>query len=47
MECLTIAPDTHVVQATYKLGLISNEELNKSDVQFYGYVVEIVLRRSN
>ena len=33
IECLTVAPDTHVIQATYKLGLISNEELNKSDVQ--------------
>lgn len=47
IECLTVAPDTQVVQATYKLGLISNEELNKSDVLLYGYGVEMVLRRSN
>ena len=30
---LTVAPDTHVIQATHRLGLITNEELNKSDVQ--------------
>ncbi len=30
---LTVAPDTHVIQATYRLGLITDEELNKSDVQ--------------
>lgn len=33
MECLTVAPDTHVVQATYKLGLITEEELDRNDVQ--------------
>lgn len=33
IKCLTVAPDTHVVQATYKLGLIDGEELNKRDVQ--------------
>lgn len=33
MECLTVAPDTHVVQATYRLGLITEEELGRSDVQ--------------
>lgn len=33
IECLTVAPDTHVVKATHKLGLITDEELNKSDVQ--------------
>ena len=33
MECLTVAPDTHVVQATHKLGLIDDEEFNRSDVQ--------------
>ncbi|MBR2786710.1 MAG: hypothetical protein IKD76_04370 [Clostridia bacterium] len=33
MECLTVAPDTHVVQATHKLGLINDEELNRNDVQ--------------
>lgn len=30
---LTIAPDTHVIQATKKLGLISEEEYNKNNVQ--------------
>lgn len=30
---LTVAPDTHVIKATHKLGLITDEELNKSDVQ--------------
>ena len=30
---LTVAPDTHVIQATHRLGLITDEELNKSDVQ--------------
>lgn len=33
IECLTVAPDTHVVQATYRLGLITEEELDRSDVQ--------------
>lgn len=33
IECLTVAPDTHVVQATHKLGLINDEELNRNDVQ--------------
>ncbi len=33
IENLTVAPDTHVVKATHKLGLITNDELNKSDVQ--------------
>lgn len=33
IESLTVAPDTHVVKATHRLGLITNEELNKSDVQ--------------
>jgi len=33
IENLTVAPDTHVVKATNKLGLITKEELNKSDVQ--------------
>lgn len=33
IESLTVAPDTHVVKATHKLGLIADEELNKSDVQ--------------
>lgn len=33
IDKLTVAPDTHVIQATHKLGLITDEELNKSDVQ--------------
>lgn len=36
---LTVAPDTHVVQATKKLGLISDSEYTRSDVQ------SIVVRR--
>ena len=30
---LTIAPDTHVIKATKKLGLITDEEYNRNDVQ--------------
>ena len=33
IEKLTVAPDTHVVKATYRLGLITDDELSKSDVQ--------------
>ncbi len=33
IENLTVAPDTHVIKSTYRLGLITEEELNKSDVQ--------------
>ncbi len=33
LKDLTVAPDTHVIQATKKLGLITDEEYNKSDVQ--------------
>lgn len=33
IENLTVAPDTHVIKATHKLGLITDEELNRSDVQ--------------
>lgn len=40
-ECLTVAPDTHVVKATHRLGLISDEELESSNVQ------EIVIDRWN
>ena len=40
-EKLTVAPDTHVVKATYRLGLITEEELNRSDVQI------IVINRWN
>ncbi len=41
MEKLTVAPDTHVIKATHRLGLISDNELNKSDVQL------IVIERWN
>lgn len=41
MEDLTVAPDTHVVQATYKLGLVNEEEFTRSDVQL------IVIERWN
>ncbi len=33
IEDLTVAPDTHVVKATYRLGLITEEELKLSNVQ--------------
>jgi len=33
IEALTVAPDTHVVRSTHRLGLITDEELNRSDVQ--------------
>lgn len=33
IDHLTVAPDTHIIQATYRLGLITNKELNKNDVQ--------------
>ncbi len=38
---LTVAPDTHVIKATYKLGLITEEELNDSHVQL------LVIKRWN
>lgn len=41
IEHLTVAPDTHVIKSTYRLGLITEEELNKSNVQ------EIVIERWN
>lgn len=41
LECLTVAPDTHVIKASYRLGVITEEELNKSNVQ------EIVINRWN
>ena len=41
IENLTVAPDTHVVKATHKLGLIDDSELNRSDVQ------EIVINKWN
>jgi len=33
IEYLTVAPDTHVVKATYRLGLIDNIELTGANVQ--------------
>ena len=33
IEDLTVAPDTHVCKATHRLGLITEEELNSSNVQ--------------
>lgn len=33
IEKLTVAPDTHVVKATHRLGLITDEELERSDAQ--------------
>lgn len=33
IDRLTVAPDTHVCKATHKLGLISDEEFNSSNVQ--------------
>lgn len=41
LQDLTVAPDTHVIKATRKLNLITEEELNKTDVQM------IVIRRWN
>ena len=32
-EALTVAPDTHVIKASYKLGLITQEEFNSTKVQ--------------
>ena len=33
IECLTVAPDTHVCKATHRLGLIIDDEFNSSNVQ--------------
>lgn len=33
MNDLSVAPDTHVVKSTYRLGLITKEEMHRSDVQ--------------
>lgn len=41
LQDLTVAPDTHVIKATRKLNLITEEELNKTDVQM------IVIKRWN
>jgi len=32
-ENLSVAPDTHVIQASNKLGIITNEEIEKSNIQ--------------
>lgn len=41
IEALTVAPDTHVMKASYRLGIITEEELNSSNVQL------IVIERWN
>lgn len=41
LEALTVAPDTHVIKSTHRLGLITDEELNSSNVQL------IVIERWN
>ncbi len=41
LESLTVAPDTHVCKATHKLGLITDDEFNSSNVQ------QIVIERWN
>lgn len=33
IDALTVAPDTHVIKATHKLGLITDKELQSSNVQ--------------
>lgn len=33
LQDLTVAPDTHVIQATRKLGIITDDEYNKSNIQ--------------
>ncbi|MEC0373339.1 hypothetical protein [Paenibacillus chibensis] len=33
-EALSIAPDTHVIQATARLGLIEEKQINDSNIQF-------------
>jgi len=32
-EAINVAPDTHVIKATHKLGLINDHELDNSDIQ--------------
>lgn len=41
IECLTVAPDTHVIKATHRLKLITDEEYQNANVQ------EIVIERWN
>lgn len=33
IDCLTVAPDTHVVKATHRLGLITDREFKQNNVQ--------------
>ena len=33
LEDLTVAPDTHVIKSTHRLGLINKEELESNNVQ--------------
>lgn len=41
VEDLTVAPDTHVIKSSYKLGIITEDELNSNNVQL------IVIKRWN
>ena len=41
LEALTVAPDTHVIKSSYRLGIITEEELNLNNVQL------IVIERWN
>lgn len=41
IEKLTVAPDTHVIKSTYRLGLINEEDIEKSNIQ------EIVIKKWN
>lgn len=41
LEYLTVAPDTHVIKSSQKLGIIKDYELNKSNIQ------EIIIDRWN
>ena len=33
LDALTVAPDTHILQASVKLGIINKEDLTKNDIQ--------------
>lgn len=41
IDKLTVAPDTHVIKSTHKLGLINDDELTRQDIQ------ELVIERWN
>lgn len=41
IDKLTVAPDTHVIKSTYRLGLINEEDIEKSNIQ------EIVIKKWN